>query len=96
MPTPDPVPSPAHSLMQRFWRIFRLLAVLSAVVAAIAVVIVTSGEGEVHASLIIATALGVGLSMMLGAALMTLVFLSSSSGHDEQAAPKVRDEGDDR
>jgi hypothetical protein len=82
--------------MQRFWRIFRLLAVLSAVVAAIAVVIVTSGEGEVHASLIIATALGVGLSMLLGAALMTLVFLSSSSGHDEQAAPKVRDEGDDR
>jgi hypothetical protein len=96
MPTPDPVPSPPHSLMQRFWRIFRLLAVLSAVVAAIAVVIVTSGEGEVHASLIIATALGVGLSMLLGAALMTLVFLSSSSGHDEQAAPKVRDEGDDR
>ena len=96
MPTPDPVPSPPHSLMQRFWRLFRLLAVLSAVVAAIAVVIVTSGEGEVHASLIIATALGVGLSMLLGAALMTLVFLSSSSGHDEQAAPKVRDEGDDR
>jgi len=96
MPKPDPLPGPPHSLMQRFWRIFRLLAVLSAVVAAIAVVIVTSGEGEVHASLIIATALGVGLSMLLGAALMTLVFLSSSSGHDEQAAPKIRDESDDQ
>ena len=96
MPTPDPVPSPPHSLIQRFWRIFRLLAVLSAVVAAIAVIIVTSGEGEVHASLIIATALGVGLSMLLGAALMTLVFLSSSTGHDEQAAPKIRDESDDQ
>jgi hypothetical protein len=82
--------------MQRFWRIFRLLAVLSAVVAAIAVLIVTSGEGEVHASLIIATALGVGLSMLLGAALMTLVFLSSSTGHDEQAAPKIREESDDQ
>jgi hypothetical protein len=82
--------------MQRFWRIFRLLAVLSAVVAAIAVFIVTSGEGEVHASLIIATALGVGLSMLLGAALMTLVFLSSSTGHDEQAAPKIREESDDQ
>jgi hypothetical protein len=96
MPKPDPLPSPAHSLMQRFWRIFRLLAVLSAVVAAIAVLIVTSGEGEVHASLIIATALGVGLSMLLGAALMTLVFLSSSTGHDEQAAPKIRDESDNQ
>ena len=95
-PRSDPLPGPPHSLMQRFWRIFRLLAVLSAVVAAIAVVIVTSGEGEVHASLIIATALGVGLSMLLGAALMTLVFLSSSSGHDEQAAPRVRDESDEK
>lgn len=95
-PRPDPLPGPPHSLMQRFWRIFRLLAVLSAVVAAIAVIIVTSGEGEVHASLIIATALGVGLSMLLGAALMTLVFLSSSSGHDEQAAPRVRDESDEK
>ncbi len=33
--------------------------------------------------MIIATAAGVGLSVMLGAALMGLVFLSSGSGHDE-------------
>ncbi|HKU92761.1 MAG TPA: hypothetical protein VJP82_05385 [Sphingomicrobium sp.] len=95
-PRPDPLPGPPHSLMQRFWQIFRLLAVLAVVLAAIAVVLVTRGEGEIHASLIIATALGVGLSVLLGAALMTLVFLSSSSGHDEQAAPRIREEGDDQ
>jgi len=82
-------------LMRRFWRIFRLLALLSIVIAAIAVVLVTRGEGEVHASLIIATALGVGLSVLLGTGLMSLAFLSSSSGHDEQAAPHIHQESED-
>ena len=86
MPRRDPLPSPPHSMMRRFWRIFRLLALLSTVIAAIAVVLVTRGEGEVHASLIVATALGIGLTVLVGSALMTLIFLSSSSGHDEAAA----------
>jgi hypothetical protein len=72
--------------MRRFWRIFRLLALLSIVIAAIGVVLVTRGGGEVHASLIIATALGIGLTVLLGSGLMVLMFLSSSSGHDEEAA----------
>jgi hypothetical protein len=71
--------------MRRFWRIFRLLALLSIVMAAIAVVLVTRGTGEVHASLIIATALGIGLTVLLGTGLMALMFVSSSSGHDEAA-----------
>ena len=79
-------------MMRHFWRIFRLLALFSIVTAAIAVVLVTSGEGEVHASLIIATALGIGLTVLLGTALMTLVFLSSSSGHDEDATPHIHEE----
>ncbi|MEP6983656.1 MAG: hypothetical protein ABI853_08440 [Sphingomicrobium sp.] len=84
-PRPDPAPSPRHSTMHRFWRIFRLLALLSVVMAAIAVVLVTRGTGEVHASLIIATALGIGLTVLLGTGLMALMFVSSSSGHDEAA-----------
>jgi hypothetical protein len=72
-------------MMRRFWRIFRWLALLSIVIAAIGVVLVTRGEGEIHASLIIATALGIGLTVLLGTALMTLVFLSNSSGHDADA-----------
>jgi len=94
-PRPDPVPSPRDALMRRFWRIFRLLSLLSIVIAAIAVALVTSGAGEIHASLIIATALGVGLTVLLGTGLMTLVFLSSSSGHDEQATPRFHDESED-
>ena len=95
MPQPDPVPSPRHSLMHRFWRIFRLLALLSIIIAAIAVFLVTQGAGEVHASLIIATALGIGLTVLLGTALMTLVFLSAESGHDEAATPHIRKEDDE-
>jgi hypothetical protein len=81
--------------MRRFWRIFRLLALLSIAIAAIAVVLVTRGEGEVHASLIIATALGIGLTVLLGTGLMTLIFISSSSGHDEQATPRIHQESDE-
>ena len=89
MPEPDPVPSPRHSTMRRFWRVFRLLALLSIVIAAIAVVLVTMGAGEIHASLIIATALGVGLTVLLGSGLMLLMFLSAESGHDEAATPRI-------
>jgi hypothetical protein len=85
MPQPDPPPSPRQSSIARFWRIFRLLALLSVVIAAIAVALVTRGAGEVHASLIIATALGVGVTVLLGTGLMALMFVSASSGHDEAA-----------
>jgi len=79
-------------MKRRFWRIFRLLVLLSVVIAAIAVVLVTQGEGEIHASLIIATALGVGLTVLLGTSLMTLVFLSADSGHDEAAGEPIHHE----
>ena len=85
MPQRDPLPSPRYSTMRRFWRIFRLLALLSIVIAVIAVILVTRGAGEIHASLIIATALGIGLTVLLGTGLMALMFVSSSSGHDEAA-----------
>lgn len=85
-PRPDPLPTPRQTTMRRFWRIFRLLALLSIVVAAIAVVLVARGDPTIHIHMLIATALGIGLTMLLGTGLMTLAFLSSSSGHDEQAS----------
>ena len=93
MPEQDPIPSPRNSTIRRFWLIFRLLVLLSIVVAAIGVVLVTRGAGEVHASLIIATALGIGVTMLVGTSLMTLLFISNSSGHDEEAG-RTRQESD--
>ena len=95
MPIPDPLPSPRHSTMRRFLRIFRLLVLLSILIAAIAVLLVTRGAGEISVHLIIATALGIGLTVLLGTSLMTLVFLSAHSGHDEAAAPHFHKENEE-
>jgi hypothetical protein len=80
MPRPDPIPQRRNILMRRFWRIFGLLVLLSVVVAAIAVALVTQGEESPSIHFIIATALGAGLTVLLGTSLMTLVFLSAESG----------------
>ena len=98
MPSPDPLPSPRHSMLVRFRRIMAWLALLSIAVAAIAVALVASGDEGFHLHMMIATALGAGLTVLLAGALMTLVFLSSSSGHDDKAAPSSRatDERDER
>jgi len=93
VPRPDPIPSPRGSVKRRFWRIFRLLVLLSVVIAAIAVILVTRGAGEIHASLIIGTAVGIGFTVLLGTSLMTLMFLSAQSGHDETAT-RVDEEED--
>jgi hypothetical protein len=71
-------------MMRRFWRVFRLLALLSVIIAAIAVLLVSRGDSRLHIHMMIATALGIGLTVLLGTGLMTLVFLSADSGHDEQ------------
>jgi hypothetical protein len=71
-------------MMRRFWRIFRLLAVLSMLIAAIAVLLVARGDSTIHIHMLIATALGIGLTVLLGTGLMTLVFLSADSGHDDE------------
>ena len=94
MPEPDPIRSPRHSVMHRFWRMLRLLALLSIVIAAIAVALVMRGAHRAPASLIIATALGIGMTVLVGTGLMALMFISNSSGHDEAAAPKIRQEDD--
>ena len=73
-------------MKRRFWRIFRRLAVLSLVLAAIAVFLVSEGDPEVHINMVIATSLGVFFTVLLGTSLMTLTFLSSDSGHDDAAS----------
>ena len=85
MPRPDPVPSSPIPLFQRFRRIMRWFALLAIVIAAIAVFLVAHGDDSVHVHMLVATALGVGLSVLLGTGLMALSFLSARSGHDAEA-----------
>ncbi|WP_447759978.1 hypothetical protein [Sphingopyxis panaciterrae] len=68
----------------RYRRLMKGMALVSfgAVVLALGWLRFTMGDAlTIH--MMIATAAGVGLSVLLGAALMGLVFLSSGSGHDE-------------
>ena len=85
MPHPDPIPSPRLSVLRRFRRIMKWMALFSITVAASAVLLVARGDTGTHVHMLIATALGAGLSVLLAGALMSLAFLSSSSGHDEEA-----------
>jgi uncharacterized BrkB/YihY/UPF0761 family membrane protein len=85
MPRPDPIPSLRRSQWLRFWRIMRWMSVVAILAAVLAVYFVARDESELKIHMLIATALGAGLSVLLGAALMSLTFLSSGSGHDEEA-----------
>ena len=70
----------------RYRRLMKGMALVSllAVVGALGWLRFTMGEAlTIH--MMIATAAGVGLSVLVGTALMGLVFLSNRSGHDDQA-----------
>ena len=92
MPHPDPIPSPRLSMLRKFRQILKWMALFSIAVAAIAVLAVAYGEERAPVHMLIATALGAGLSVLLAGALMSLVFLSSSSGHDDEADQFEEDE----
>ena len=79
----------------RYRRLMRGMAIVSsvAVIVALAWLRYTLGD-QFTIHMVIATAAGVGLSVMLGAALMGLVFLSSGSGHDESIDDPFKDDPD--
>ena len=68
------------------------MALFSIAVAALAVFLVARGDEGVHIHMLIATALGAGLSVLLAGALMSLVFLSANSGHDEEVSRVEEDQ----
>ena len=86
MPLPDPIPGSSQVTKRQLWWIFRLLVGLAFVMAAIAVMLVARGDPQLHIHMMIATALGVSMIVLVGAGLMALAFISSSSDHDEAAA----------
>lgn len=81
----------ARFAWKRYLRIMRwmALAALLAVAGALAWLHWFGGGLSLHIA--IATALGVGFTVLIGAALMGLVFLSSGTGHDEEADGFGRD-----
>ena len=85
-------PDNAAFAWARYKRLMRMmgLVTLAVIVLVLGYLYVTDAALSIHVS--IATALGVGATMMLTAALMGLVFLSSGTGHDESVTDLMGDD----
>ena len=93
----SPLDDPANSAhaWARYKRLMKWMGALT-----LTVVVVTLGlfywfNGVVSVHFFIATALGIGFMMMLTAALMGLVFLSSGTGHDQSVSDLTDDQAGD-
>lgn len=87
-------PEYAAFAWERFRRILWWMAAASAAAGAIAVAILWVSLGEMPLAMGLATGFGVFFTILLAAALMGLMFLSSGTGHDEQVEDRLKDEID--
>lgn len=89
MPRPDPIPrrriANPHA-WARYWRIMRWMTLLALACVVAALIYFKTGGSPVPVHMVIAGSLGVFLTVMVGTGLMSLAFLSSGTGHDEDAA----------
>ncbi|MEO8619395.1 MAG: hypothetical protein ABI412_08525 [Sphingomicrobium sp.] len=86
MPRHDPLPYAAPTDRARFVRAFRIVAGFALAVAATAAWLVWQESGQLRIHMLLATFLGVFLTVLLAGGLMLLIFASNNSGHDEAAA----------
>jgi len=91
MKSPLDDPQTAAHAWARYRRLMRFMFGLTIAVVIVALSLLYREYGFESVHLLIATALGIGFSMLLMSALMGLVFLSSGTGHDD--ALNDRDEG---
>lgn len=78
----------------RYRRILKGMALVALLVAAIAELALWLWLGELNFVTASATFLGVFLTVLLAAALMGLMFLSSGTGHDDRVEDRLRNEID--
>ena len=92
MPRHDPIPGRgrpepgrAAAAWAHYWAIMRWMALASVVTVLLALIYLKSAGGPVPIHMTIATIAGVGLTMLVGTGLMSLLFVSNRSGHDDDA-----------
>lgn len=96
MDKPSPLEDPhnANYAWRRYRRLMWWMAGAAAVAVVVALLFLYERNGAASIHLYIAAALGVFVSVLLGAALMGLVFLSAGSGHDDVISDRLGDELD--
>ena len=85
-------PETADYAWARYFRLMRCMGLVTALVMVASAVYLYQAVGFVSIHFYIATMLGIGCAMMLMAALMGLVFLSSGTGHDESIDDPLEDD----
>lgn len=85
-------PENAAFAWARYRRLMRFMFMATVGVVIIAMALLYKQVGMVSVHFFIATALGIGFSMLLMSALMGLVFLSSGTGHDEAVENPIEED----
>ncbi len=93
MPRHDPIPhrrgaehESAAIAWEHYVRTMKWMVLAAAIAVGLSLLYLWRSGGPMPIHMVIATILGVGLTVLVGTALMGLVFLSNRSGHDEDAA----------
>ena len=85
-------PDTAAHAWRRYRRLMLWMALAAFVAVVVAIAFLYARNGAVGIHLYIAAAGGVFVSVLLGAALMALVFLSSGTGHDDAITDRLEEE----
>lgn len=85
-------PKSAQHAWNRYKRIMRWMMLITVAMVVGSLVALYRQNGLVSVHFYVATALGVGFTMLLTSALMGLVFLSSGTGHDEAIADPMNED----
>ena len=99
MPRHDPIPPKldrAALAWARYKRLMSWMAIAAVVTVLLSLIYLNSAGRPVPVHMMIATVAGVGLTVLLGTALMGLAFLSNASGHDDAASGKERNDDQDQ
>lgn len=95
----DPIPPKldrAALAWARYKRLMSWMAIAAVVAVLLSLIYLKSAGRPVPVHMMIATVAGVGLTVLLGTALMGLAFLSNASGHDDAASGKERNDDQDQ
>lgn len=85
-------PEKAAHAWARYLRVMRWMMLVTVALVVAAVIVLYRSNGLVSVHFYIATALGIGFTMLLASALMGLMFLSSGTGHDESIIDPLEDD----
>lgn len=91
MPRHDPVPphlARAANAWASYKRLMKWMALVAIAASLLALLYIKQDGGPMPIHMVIATFAGVAVTILLGTALMGLVFLSNNSGHDDSANPR--------